>query len=66
MPAPVAVADRIASPVLGLFGGSDPGIPREQIEAFDRALELAGVDHQVITYDRAPARARRPDRRVTA
>lgn len=54
MPAPVAVADRIASPVLALFGGSDPGIPREQIDAFDRALEQAGVDHQVITYDRAP------------
>ena len=54
MPAPASVADRIASPVLGLFGGSDPGIPRELIDAFDRALERAGVDHEVITYDRAP------------
>ena len=54
MPAPASVAERIASPVLGLFGGSDSGIPREQIDAFDRALERAGVDHQVITYDGAP------------
>ena len=54
MPAPESVADQIESPVLGLFGGSDPSIPRELIDAFDRALERAGVDHQVITYDRAP------------
>jgi carboxymethylenebutenolidase len=48
------VADRIESPVLGLFGGADPGIPAEAIMAFDRALEQAGVEHQVITYPGAP------------
>ncbi len=54
MPAPASVADRIESPVLGLFGGADPGIPAEAITAFDRALEQAGVEHQVITYPGAP------------
>lgn len=54
MPAPASVAERMASPVLGLFGGADPGIPASDVEAFDRALEQAGVEHQIITYPGAP------------
>jgi carboxymethylenebutenolidase len=54
MPAPASVADRMESPVLGLFGGADPGIPASDVEAFDRALEQAGVAHQTITYPGAP------------
>jgi carboxymethylenebutenolidase len=54
MPAPASVAERMASPVLGLFGGADQGIPAEDVAAFDRALERAGVDHQLITYPGAP------------
>jgi carboxymethylenebutenolidase len=52
-PEPVAVADRIASPVLGLFG-ADQGIPPEAIAAFDAALERSGVDHRLVTYPGAP------------
>lgn len=53
-PEPVVVADRIASPLLGLFGGADPGIPAEAIASFDAALEKAGVDHRLIVYPDAP------------
>lgn len=54
MPSPIDAAARIEAPVLGLFGGADPGIRASDIAAFDAALERAGVDHQVITYPNAP------------
>jgi carboxymethylenebutenolidase len=41
-------------PALGLFGGDDPGIPAADIAAFDEALDVAGVEHTVITYPGAP------------
>lgn len=47
-------ANAIRVPALGLFGGNDPGIPAEQIEAFDVALDQAGVEHAIITYPGAP------------
>ena len=53
-PAPADVADRIESPILGLFGGADQGIPPAAVEAFDEALERAGVEHRLITYPNAP------------
>jgi len=53
-PAPADVADRCGCPVLGLFGGADPGIPRESIAAYDAALARAGVEHRLVTYDGAP------------
>jgi carboxymethylenebutenolidase len=53
-PAPVDVAARIASPVLGLFGGADGAITADAIEAFDDALTAAGTDHRLVTYPGAP------------
>jgi carboxymethylenebutenolidase len=53
-PEPVAEAGRIASPVLGLFGGADAGITPEAIAAFDAQLEAAGTDHRLISYPGAP------------
>jgi carboxymethylenebutenolidase len=53
-PEPVAVADRIASPVLGLFGGADAGIPPEAIAAFDAALQVGGVEQRIVIYPGAP------------
>jgi carboxymethylenebutenolidase len=41
-------------PVLGLFGGADPAIPVEQVEEFDRRLDEAGVDHEIVIYPDAP------------
>ncbi|MEX1358065.1 MAG: dienelactone hydrolase family protein [Gaiellaceae bacterium] len=45
---------RIAAPILALMGGADQGIPREDAEAFDAALDSAGVEHEVVIYDGAP------------
>jgi len=53
-PAPADVAAQIASPILGLFGGADPGIPAAAIEEFDSALARAGVEHRLIAYPNAP------------
>jgi carboxymethylenebutenolidase len=52
--APKDVAGDMACPVLGLFGGADQGIPEDEVEAFDAALEAAGVPHEVHVYPGAP------------
>ena len=53
-PAPADVADRIASPVLAIFGGEDEAIPPDAVATFEAALKVAGVDNRVITYPGAP------------
>ena len=47
-------ATTIEAPILALMGGADQGIPREDAEAFDEALDSAGVEHEVVIYDGAP------------
>jgi carboxymethylenebutenolidase len=54
VPAPADVADRIASPVLGIFGGHDEGISPEAVETFEGALTACGVPNEVVTYPGAP------------
>lgn len=54
MPAPDQLAADMRVPLLGLFGGDDPSIPRESIEAFDAALSAAGLEHELVTYPGAP------------
>ena len=54
MPAPLAHVGETLRPVPGLFGGDDPLIPAEDVEAFDRGLTEAGVDHELIAYPGAP------------
>lgn len=44
----------VKTPVLGLFGGADPGIPAEQVQALDQALDQAGVEHEIVIYPGAP------------
>jgi carboxymethylenebutenolidase len=51
---PIHRAVDMQGPVLGLFGGDDPGIPPEQIDAFDAALAEADVEHEIVTYPGAP------------
>jgi dienelactone hydrolase len=34
----------MTAPILGLMGGADDAIPADQVEAFDRALDDAGVE----------------------
>jgi len=41
-------------PVLGLFGGADPGIPNEQVQKLDEILDQTGVSHAIHIYDGAP------------
>lgn len=47
-------AHKVHYPVLGLYGGDDPGIPREQVEQLDVELDKAGVEHTLKIYDGAP------------
>jgi carboxymethylenebutenolidase len=51
------VLDRVGEircPVLGLFGGADEGIPTTDVDTFDRLLDEAGVEHEVVIYPDAP------------
>ena len=52
--APVLLAKGYESPVLGLFGGADPSITPEDVQAFRQALDSAGVPNEVVAYDGAP------------
>jgi carboxymethylenebutenolidase len=44
----------VRAPVLGLYGGADRGIPVADVEAYDRALDEAGVEHRIVVYPDAP------------
>lgn len=52
--APKDRAQRMRSPVLGLFGGADASIPESDVTAFDHELEKARVQHHFETYAGAP------------
>jgi carboxymethylenebutenolidase len=53
-PAPAEVAGTFESPVLGLFGGADEGIPAEAVGTFETALTVAGIEHELTTFPGAP------------
>lgn len=53
-PGPAQRAAEMTAPVLALQGGDDPGIPAADSEAFDAALDAAGVEHDVVIYPGAP------------
>jgi carboxymethylenebutenolidase len=48
------VAPGMKVPVLGFFGGADQGIPVEQVQALDEALDKSGVKHEIVIYPGAP------------
>jgi len=50
----VARAGEIACPILALQAGADAGITAEDNAALDAALDEAGVEHEVVTYEGAP------------
>ena len=54
LPSPPDVASEMRCPVLGLFGGDDRSISADQVAGFGRALQDAGVDHQILVYPDAP------------
>lgn len=43
-------ASKVRYPVLGLFGGADPSIPASDVEQLDKQLDVAGVEHEIVTY----------------
>ena len=53
-PAPADVAATFTCPILGIFGGADEGIPASAVAEFEAALERAGVEHRITTYEGAP------------
>jgi carboxymethylenebutenolidase len=53
-PGPIQRAAEIEAPVLALQAGDDQNITAELNAAFDQALQDAGVEHEVVTYEGAP------------
>ena len=53
-PGPIQRAHEIVAPILALMGGDDPGIPVEDADELDRALDDTGVEHEVVIYPGAP------------
>jgi carboxymethylenebutenolidase len=54
---PVDVAGKLAGPVLGLYGGQDPGIPLDTVEQMKSALaagSAAARKSQFVVYPDAP------------
>jgi carboxymethylenebutenolidase len=54
LPAPADEAPGFTCPVLEIWGGADRGISGEASQAFDQALDRAGVHHTSVTYPEAP------------
>ena len=44
----------VRAAVLGLYGGADRGIPEDDVRAYEKVLEEAGVSHRIIMYPDAP------------
>ncbi|MEV6970068.1 dienelactone hydrolase family protein [Hamadaea sp. NPDC051192] len=53
-PGPNQVAASLRTPILGLFGGADPGIPVAAVDRFGQALTDAGTPHDLVVYPDAP------------
>lgn len=51
---PLDAVEQSRVPVLGLFGGADPAVPADDIAAFERGLDRAGVAYDTHTYPGAP------------
>jgi len=52
--APISLAPRFDCPVLGLFGGADPKVTSAHVDAFQGALDDAGVPNELVVYEGAP------------
>ena len=50
---PPAIVAELKVPVLGLYGGQDKAIPKDQIEAMNAKLAAAGGASKIIVYDDA-------------
>lgn len=48
------VLKNLPGPVLGIFGGADNSIPLDEVQAFEKGLQSAGIPHEVKVYDGQP------------
>ena len=51
---PVDIAADLKVPILGLYGGSDTGIPVETVEQMREALKAGNTDSEIIVYPDTP------------
>ncbi len=51
---PQDIVAELKAPVLGLYGGDDPGIPVDTIDKMRDLLKAAGKDAEIIVYHGAP------------
>ena len=51
---PMDVAPNIRAPVLGLYGGADPGIPPDTTKQIDAEMKAAGKKDEIVTYPDTP------------
>ncbi|HEY8124613.1 MAG TPA: dienelactone hydrolase family protein [Methylocystis sp.] len=51
---PIDIAGEMKTPTLGLYGGADPSIPAELIEAMRERLKTAQAPAEIIVYANAP------------
>lgn len=51
---PIDLVKEYKCPVLGLFGGADASIPRDDVERFRQTLDEAGITNEIVIYDGAP------------
>jgi len=51
---PIDLVPSLKAPVLGLYGGSDPGIPVETVEQMRSALKAANSPSDIIVYPDTP------------
>jgi carboxymethylenebutenolidase len=51
---PLDIAAKISSPVLGLYGGEDLGIPVSDVKEMEAALKAAGKTAEFVIYPGAP------------
>ncbi|MBE1043709.1 dienelactone hydrolase family protein, partial [Escherichia coli] len=45
---PVDVATHLSTPVLGLYGGQDSGIPLETVETMRQAIRAANAEAEIV------------------
>jgi carboxymethylenebutenolidase len=51
---PAERASEIECPILALQAGADQNITKVENDAFEEALRVAGVEHEIVVYDGAP------------
>jgi carboxymethylenebutenolidase len=51
---PPEIAADLKAPVLGLYGGDDPGIPATDVEAMRAALKSSGKTGEIVVYPGVP------------